>query len=150
MIISKNFELLGGWPSSYSDAPHGLIFAGSAHVWERIRNLVSATLSTMSMKRKSLTSRVCIRFGFIASFIRTVKAPVTPWRKGRKKPTYLDYWQKIVRTRVSQPFLTSLPPTWATPPAAVTSELQVTQCSCLCPSLLHLNGCQPFQDVMGK
>lgn len=34
---------------------------------------------------RNLTSNVCIRFGLIVSFMRTVSAPPTPWNSRKKK-----------------------------------------------------------------
>lgn len=69
----------------------------------------------------------------------------------RKKHTYLDYWQKMIRGWISWPFPSSLPLGWA--PHRLLSPLgYMWHSTATCVISLHLNGCQPPKSwrVMGK
>lgn len=67
---------------------------------------------SIQKKRRLLTSRVCIRFGLMASFIKTVKAPVTPYR--REKDNKLARGSRAMLICPLSPilFLGGHPPSW--------------------------------------
>ena len=44
---------------------------------------------------RNLTSNVCMRFGLIVSFMRTVSAPPTPWNSRKKKSVRVERFNNL-------------------------------------------------------